>query len=130
MSDWDQRELCSDGGCVGVIGPDGLCKTCGRAAANWGDERNRGLTPLPPGDDELDDDDDDGDDDADDADDGGNDEHGDDAHDGAVPPDLAPALADPPTTGDWDARKLCPDDTCIGLIGPDGACKVCGSAAA
>ena len=48
MTDWDQRELCPDGACVGVIGPTGTCKTCGRAAANWGDERNRGLTPLPP----------------------------------------------------------------------------------
>ena len=113
MSDWDQRELCSDGGCVGVIGPDGLCKTCGRAAANWGDERNRGLTPLPPADDEpADDEDDEDDDDGDDAD------------------DVAPVLADPPEDGDWNARKLCPDDTCIGLIGADGTCKVCGSAAA
>jgi len=30
--DWDQRVLCSDGACIGVIGPDGKCKECGRSA--------------------------------------------------------------------------------------------------
>ena len=29
-SDWDSRILCSDGSCIGIIGPDGLCKECGR----------------------------------------------------------------------------------------------------
>lgn len=28
--DWDQRVLCSDGDCIGVIGPDGRCKECGK----------------------------------------------------------------------------------------------------
>jgi hypothetical protein len=28
--DWDQRVLCSDGSCIGVIGPDGKCKECGK----------------------------------------------------------------------------------------------------
>ena len=28
--DWDQRTLCSDGNCIGVIGPDGRCKECGK----------------------------------------------------------------------------------------------------
>lgn len=114
MSDWDQRELCSDGACVGVIGPDGTCKTCGRVAANWGDERNRGLTPLPPespseadGHDLDDDDDEDLDGD-----------------------DPAPVLADPPEDGEWNTRKLCPDEACIGVIGADDRCKVCGKEAA
>jgi hypothetical protein len=26
-----------------------------------------------------------------------------------------------------DERELCPDGTCIGLIGADGRCKVCGA---
>ena len=30
MSEWDQRQLCSDGGCVGVLGTDGTCTTCGK----------------------------------------------------------------------------------------------------
>src|SRR5215212_8490263 len=63
----DDRMLCPDGACVGVIGPDGTCKVCGRAAQNWGDERKRGL--IDPPDDEDDDEDDDADDAGDDLDD-------------------------------------------------------------
>jgi hypothetical protein len=29
-SDWDNRVLCSDGNCIGVIGSDGRCKECGK----------------------------------------------------------------------------------------------------
>lgn len=29
-SEWNQRRLCSDENCIGVIGPDGRCKECGR----------------------------------------------------------------------------------------------------
>ena len=29
-SDWQDRVLCSDGNCIGVIGPDGRCKECGK----------------------------------------------------------------------------------------------------
>ncbi len=28
--DWQRRVLCSDGNCIGVIGPDGRCKECGK----------------------------------------------------------------------------------------------------
>jgi hypothetical protein len=32
-SDFDSaRRLCDDGSCVGVVGPDGACGTCGRKA--------------------------------------------------------------------------------------------------
>lgn len=27
---------------------------------------------------------------------------------------------------DWDQRVLCPDEACIGTIGPDGRCRMCG----
>jgi len=30
--DWDKRVLCSDEACIGVIGPDGKCKECGKPA--------------------------------------------------------------------------------------------------
>ncbi|MFH2010618.1 MAG: hypothetical protein ABI333_28715 [bacterium] len=30
--DPNHRELCPDGACVGVVGPDGKCKECGRQA--------------------------------------------------------------------------------------------------
>jgi hypothetical protein len=28
--EWENRRLCSDGNCIGVIGPDGKCKECGK----------------------------------------------------------------------------------------------------
>jgi hypothetical protein len=113
MTEWDHRQLCPDGGCVGVIGSDGTCKVCGRAAPNWGDERNRGLVPPPV--------------------DEGAEAADDDAHedDDEVIDQGPPAYVTTPE-GEvaWDARKLCPDDTCIGVIGPDGTCKVCKRSAA
>jgi hypothetical protein len=35
---------------------------------------------------------------------------------------------EPVDSAAWAARKLCPDGGCIGLIGPDNACRVCGKA--
>ena len=29
--DWENRVLCSDESCIGVIGPDGRCKECGKS---------------------------------------------------------------------------------------------------
>lgn len=109
MSDWDHRQLCPDGACVGVIGSDGTCKVCGRAAPNWGDERKRGMLDEPDDDDEYEDKDEDEDEDELD------DESSTSASDG-----------DP----DWEERKLCPDDACIGVVGPDGTCSVCKRSAA
>lgn len=31
--DWQNRILCSDESCIGVIGPDGRCKECGKPYA-------------------------------------------------------------------------------------------------
>ena len=100
MTDWEQRQLCPDGTCVGVIGDDGLCKVCGRAAPNWGDERKRGMV-------EEDDEED-------------------------APEDEGPVAlgAKPEPAGEWDNRALCPDGACVGVIGDDGKCKVCGRSAA
>lgn len=30
---WENRRLCSDESCIGVIGPDGRCKECGKPYA-------------------------------------------------------------------------------------------------
>lgn len=30
--DWENRVLCSDGNCIGVIGRDGKCRECGKPA--------------------------------------------------------------------------------------------------
>ncbi|HEU0036912.1 MAG TPA: hypothetical protein VFQ53_40155 [Kofleriaceae bacterium] len=102
---WDQRQLCPDGGCVGVIGPDGTCKVCGRAAPNWGDPRRVGL--IEPAD-------------ADEA-----AETNADVIDPLAPE--APAVLG--ELAEWRERRLCSDGGCIGVIGADGRCKVCGKPA-
>lgn len=28
--DWENRKLCPDGNCIGVVGPDGRCGECGK----------------------------------------------------------------------------------------------------
>lgn len=102
MSEWDRRLLCPDGSCIGVIGPDGRCKVCGRAAPNWGEERKRGLAEEEA-DDEP-------------------------AEQEAEPADeIAPSA--PAALGaatEWTKRQLCGDGGCIGVIGADRRCKVCG----
>jgi hypothetical protein len=122
MSEWDHRQLCSDGACVGVIGPEGTCKVCGRVAPNWGDERKRGLLepeqepeakqrlgkPKP------------------DKTATGGALYFDIDADGKEVPDQGPSV---PSDRDWDQRTLCPDEACIGLIGRNGKCKVCGKSA-
>lgn len=106
-NEWTQRFLCPDGSCIGVIGPDGTCKVCGRAAPNWGDERNRGMVEEASGAesepaDGVDDDEDEAD---------------------------QPETAGDTGDGDWDRRELCPDGGCIGVM-IDGKCNVCGRSAA
>jgi hypothetical protein len=135
VSDWDHRQLCSDGACVGVINDEGVCKVCGRAAQNWGDERKRGMVDASAGEAAIDEDEDDDDDDDDegdeDADQGGDDDDDDDdddedADEGDEDDGVIGASADP----DWGKRTLCPDGGCVGVIGVDGKCKACGRAAA
>ncbi|MCX5740889.1 MAG: hypothetical protein NT062_00145 [Proteobacteria bacterium] len=138
VDEWDHRQLCANEACIGVIGVDGTCKVCGHVAPNWGDERRRGLTPLPPDsptededeDEDEDDDEDDEDDDEDDADaadasdDDDDDEDEDEDDEDDDDEDDGADVADPDP--DWDTRKLCADDACIGVVGPSGACNTCG----
>jgi hypothetical protein len=151
VGEWDQRQLCPDGGCVGVIGPGGTCKVCGRAAQNWGDERKRGLIEPPDEEHEADQDaaaspaarpteDGDEDDDLEDEDEdddleGEGDEDDEDEDDGdegdqaSGPAAARPAVAASSPPGEWTSRQLCPDGGCIGVIGAGGKCKVCGRSA-
>ena len=108
VDDWDQRVLCPNGACNGVIGPEGTCKVCGHVMPNWGDERMRGLSDEAAASDE-DDEDDDGD--LDDGEDG----------DGDAGEERAP---------EWEERKLCDDGACVGVIGDNGLCTVCGKRSA
>ncbi len=128
-SDWDQRQLCSDGGCVGVIGPAGTCKTCGRVAPNWGDERRRGqrttaeVEPVPAVADAADAPDDELHDEEYEDDDGEDEDDDEDAADSRSADEVI-AAGDGPA--DFDTRLLCPDGACIGVIGDNGRCRVCG----
>jgi len=113
--DWESRQLCSDGNCIGVIGPDGRCKECGKPAEG-------GAPPQPQDVDET-------------APEAPSAEY--DAGE-AAPAAEGPAGGAAPDAGgnaaetaesdddDWANRRLCPDGNCIGVIGPDGKCKECG----
>jgi hypothetical protein len=102
---WDNRRLCDDGACTGLIGADGVCRVCGKAVPFWGDERRRGMQEDPA--------------------DGDGDGDGDAADDEAARAARSPGAG---AGGDDDdaERALCPDGSCTGLLDADGRCKVCG----
>jgi len=107
--DWDRRTLCSDGNCIGVIGPDGRCKECGKPYEGELPERGvRDPDPaaMPP------------------ADGIPEEEAAGKAGDEAPAEDTAggESLDD----DEWDRRTLCSDGNCIGVIGSDGRCTTCG----
>ena len=93
-ADWENRVLCSDESCIGVIGPDGRCKECGQSyEGSETAESNETQTSAV---------------DADDLD------------------ATEPTQTDTADSSDWENRTLCSDESCIGVIGPDGRCKECG----
>ena len=106
--EWEDRQLCSDGNCIGVIGPDGRCKECGKPAENF--EARQAEAVSPPESEETP------------ADQAAPPEA---AHEGV--PDEKPDQPEVSDDGDdWNSRRLCPDGNCIGVIGPDGKCEECG----
>jgi len=95
--EWQNRRLCPDESCIGVIGKDGRCKECGLpadpAAAPDLAHADTLTQDSPPPD----------------------------------PPAPCPQAPAPEAPGDdWADRRLCSDGNCIGVIGPDGRCKECG----
>jgi hypothetical protein len=110
---WEERIPCVDESCIGTIGPDGTCRVCGTPYDGELPEASPGNTEEGV------------------------------AVDGEVMEDLpifeppesgvdsgetSPADADDegPWDADWENRQLCGDESCIGVIGPDGLCKECG----
>ena len=100
VNDWEHRVLCSDGNCIGVIGPDGRCKECGK--------KYEGTLPedhSPEEEDPV-------------------------AGDSILEEEDTPVQEDVSDEEmqheDWKERVLCSDGNCIGVIGPDGYCKECG----
>ena len=107
--EWENRVLCSDGNCIGVIGTDGRCKECGKAyegrlPENFGLQTSAAApeSESPP------------------------------ETEAAEAPQAPAAEIDdeqPAAGGDeWENRVLCSDGNCIGVIGADGRCKECGKA--
>jgi hypothetical protein len=96
-----KRRLCPDDACVGVIGPGGKCSECGRTAtgAPSTGEFNESVESVAT-------------------------ESSDD--DATVESTSSTSNDD----GGFDpSRRLCSDDSCIGVIGDDRHCKVCGKPA-
>lgn len=114
-----RRRLCPDGACVGVIGDDGRCRVCGRSAGGGGKDAAAaaGFVPATV--------------DADDgAGGGGEAEPGDDDGAAAGPDDGAAEAGAVKGAAAFDPhRRLCPDGDCLGVIGAEGVCNVCGKKA-
>ena len=100
-----KRRLCSDGSCVGVLGADGRCSVCHRSAGAGGESFDEG---------------------PDRAFGGAPDEAPFEASADGRP--VAPA-ADGATSGFDPTRRLCDDGSCVGIVGTDGVCGVCGQRA-
>jgi hypothetical protein len=96
-NDWNNRILCPDDRCTGTIGPNGQCRVCGHCAA----EPN------------------------------GSEDNPESLCDSPVP-NLEEKIEIPVSResdmpdDDWARRRLCRDESCIGIIGPNGRCGVCG----
>ncbi|HEY2903383.1 MAG TPA: hypothetical protein VGL59_22555 [Polyangia bacterium] len=102
-----RRRLCPDGACVGLIGDDGRCKVCGTPAGAERDPAaadSGAITWDSSGKDEND--------------------------DMTLPRTLADVARLDDTGGFNPDRQLCSDGDCLGVIGADGHCNVCGKPAA
>ncbi len=109
-----KRRLCPDGTCIGVVGDDGRCKVCGRDAGGGGAKSagGNGLAAVSAAADATDTTFDSGIDDSDDND-----------------SELVADAAEPGAPAFDATRRLCSDGSCVGLIGGDGKCNVCGQPA-
>jgi hypothetical protein len=93
-SEWENRRLCSDESCIGVIGRDGRCRECGKPGEG-GDAGGKAEMPRPEPSSEP------------------------------FERPHGPAETGAPDD-EWENRRLCSDESCIGVIGPDGRCRECG----
>ena len=101
--DASRRRLCPDGACVGLLDETGRCKVCGTSAS--GEPPTEAPFIAFPA--------------ADDAEDAA------EPLDAAPEPGLEPGLQ--PREGGFDPkRRLCSDGACLGVLGPNGRCNVCG----
>lgn len=115
--EWERRILCSDGNCIGVIGPDGLCKECGKPyegteqISDHEDNQEEIFDPPSPHEGLIDDEE------------NFLSENPEEVNNTS---DESGTDSDSESESEWDKRILCSDGNCIGVIGPDGRCKECG----
>ena len=99
-NDWENRTLCSDGNCIGVIGADGLCKECGKPY-DGPDVEGKVFEEDTPNEEEE-----------------------------VIEDEQEEVIEDEQEEDagglGWEDRQLCSDGNCIGVIGADGRCKECG----
>lgn len=123
-SEWEKRVLCSDGNCIGVIGPDGHCKECGKAFNNDSEhiiddhydnvqesdtlQADKEIISDEQKFSSLDQ------------------EEFNNTDDSNTEDSESDMEWDLESDSEWDNRTLCSDGNCIGVIGPDGKCKECG----
>ena len=100
--EWEQRVLCSDESCIGVIGPDGRCKECGLPYSGPFDATKTETVST------------------DIEEDYSEDEIKEESE------EVEEYDTEVMTDSEWEQRTLCSDESCIGVIGPDGLCKECG----
>jgi len=107
--EWEQRKLCRDESCIGVIGPDGRCKECGlpfEEGPSDGIVEEPAMENLEEYETEEESEESETEEELEDV-----EENGEEKFDLGL---------------EWEQRTLCSDESCIGVIGPDGRCKECG----
>jgi hypothetical protein len=97
--DFETRELCPDDACIGVLDARGVCPECGKRAIRKSPLAASAAASAPASAPDLE-------------------EPIESESESASASDLEPVFD--------EERELCPDDACIGLIGPNGRCKECG----
>jgi hypothetical protein len=123
-SEWKNRVLCSDGNCIGVIGPDGCCKECGKPYSETeqeyihDDNEPEIYDASSPDEEDII---------------SQNSEELNKISHTETEPELKLELeseeepeSESESESEWENRTLCSDGNCIGVIGPDGRCKECG----
>jgi hypothetical protein len=107
--DLEERVLCVDGACIGVVGRDGKCKICGTPHPDGPPAASSPVSPAST-------------------------EKAEQSPEGEPVANEDQAAADDDGeagTGtedplDFSKRVLCSDGTCTGVIGKDGRCRTCG----
>ena len=149
--DWESRVLCSDGNCIGVIGPDGRCRECGKRFEENPDRTSSMEEPKEEAEEEKKEPKEEAEEEKKEPKEEAGKEKEEEPWEDSEDAFIEKILEDETKTSsddifseteamedteksenqtgpdsEWEHRKLCSDGNCIGVIGPDGLCKECG----